>query len=78
MVRPLSIALLACCGILLAASQSPQTTDMAGARANVSNETIEGLVRMLPAQFRISITMRRVWAASAYGIARRVDRRSLF
>ena len=30
--------LLACCGILLAASQSPQTTDMAGSRANVSNE----------------------------------------
>jgi hypothetical protein len=45
MLRPLSIGLLACCGILLAASQSPQTTDMAGARANVSNETIEGLVR---------------------------------
>jgi len=45
MIRPLQIGLLACCGILLAASQSPQTTDMAGARANVSNETIEGLVR---------------------------------
>jgi hypothetical protein len=45
MMRPLKIGLLACCGILLAASQSPQTTDMAGARANVSNETIEGLVR---------------------------------
>ena len=45
MIRPLKIGLLACCGILLAASQSPQTTDMAGARANVSNETIEGLVR---------------------------------
>ncbi|HLV86525.1 MAG TPA: hypothetical protein VKV39_06070 [Candidatus Sulfotelmatobacter sp.] len=45
MLRPLQIALLACCGILLAASQSPQTTDMAGARANVSKETIEGLVR---------------------------------
>jgi len=44
-IRPLQIALLACCGILLAASQSPQTTDMAGARANVSHETIEGLVR---------------------------------
>jgi len=44
MIRPLKISLLACCGILLA-SQSPQTTDMAGARANVSNETIEGLVR---------------------------------
>ena len=45
MIRPGSICLLACCGILLAASQSPQITDMAGARANVSNETIEGLVR---------------------------------
>jgi len=40
----LKIGLLACCAILLAA-QSPQTTDMAGARANVSTETIEGLVR---------------------------------
>ena len=46
MIRPLKIGLLACCGILLA-SQSPQRTDMAGARANVSNETIEGLVRDL-------------------------------
>jgi hypothetical protein len=45
MIRSLKIGLLACCGILLAATQSPQTTDMAGARANVSNETIEGLVR---------------------------------
>jgi hypothetical protein len=45
MIRPLTIGVLACCGILLAASQSPQTTDMAGARANVSHETIEGLVR---------------------------------
>src|ERR1051326_8081233 len=45
MIRPLKIGLLVCCGILLAASQSPQTPDMAGARANVSNETIEGLVR---------------------------------
>ena len=50
MIRLWKIGLLACCGILLAASQSPQTkppqiTDMAGARANVSNETIEGLVR---------------------------------
>lgn len=45
MIRPLQIALLACCAILLAASHSPQTTDMAGARANVSHETIEGLVR---------------------------------
>jgi hypothetical protein len=47
MIRPLKIGLLACCGILLAASQSPQSTDMAGARANVSNQTIEGLVRDL-------------------------------
>lgn len=45
MIRPWSICVLACCGILLAASQSPQTTDMAGARANVSSETVEGLVR---------------------------------
>ena len=45
MVRLLKIGLLACCGILLASSQSPQATDMAGAPANVSNETIEGLVR---------------------------------
>jgi hypothetical protein len=45
MIRPVKIGLLACCAILLAASQSPQTTDMAGARANVSRETVEGLVR---------------------------------
>ena len=45
MIRPWSICLLASCGILSAAAQSPQTTDMAGARANVSKETIEGLVR---------------------------------
>jgi hypothetical protein len=45
MIRAASICLLACCGILLAASQPPQTTDMAGARANVSKEIIEGLVR---------------------------------
>ncbi len=45
LIRPLKLGLLACCGILLAASQSPQTTDMAGDRANVSHETIEGLVR---------------------------------
>ena len=43
--RPLQLALLACCTLLLAASQSPQTTDMAGARANVTHETVEGLVR---------------------------------
>jgi len=45
MIRPLSICLLAGCGILLAASHPPQSTSMAGARANVSKETIEGLVR---------------------------------
>lgn len=45
MIRPLQIGLIACCGILLAASQPSTTTDMAGDRANVSNETIEGLVR---------------------------------
>lgn len=44
MVRPLKIGLLAGCAIFLA-FQAPQTTDMAGARANVSRETIEGLVR---------------------------------
>ena len=47
MIRALKIGLLACCALLLTASQSPQTTDMAGARANVSHETIEGLVRDL-------------------------------
>jgi len=47
MSRPLSICLLAGCLIVsaLAASHSPQSTSMAGARANVSKETIEGLVR---------------------------------
>ena len=45
MIRPLSICLLACCGIVLAVSNPPQSTSMAGARANVSKETIEGLVR---------------------------------
>jgi len=45
MIRPLSICLLAFCGMVLAVSQPPQTTDMAGSRANVSHETIEGLVR---------------------------------
>jgi len=38
MIRPLKLGLLAFCGILLAASQSPQTTDMAGDRANVKND----------------------------------------
>jgi len=45
MLRPCKIAVLACSAILLAASQSPQATDMAGAPANVSRETIEGLLR---------------------------------
>ena len=45
MIRPLSICLLACCEIVLAVSHPPQSTSMAGARANVSKETIEGLVR---------------------------------
>ena len=45
LIRTLKIGSLACCGIFLTASQSPQTTDMAGARAKVSQETIEGLVR---------------------------------
>src|SRR5215813_10293994 len=45
MIRPLSICLLSFCGIVLAVSQPSKTTDMAGDRANVSNETIEGLVR---------------------------------
>ena len=45
MIRPLSICLLACCGIALAVSNSPQITSMEGARAHVSKETIEGLVR---------------------------------
>ncbi|MFZ0814727.1 MAG: hypothetical protein WAM78_04370 [Candidatus Sulfotelmatobacter sp.] len=43
----LSVCLLAGCGMVsvLAASHSPQTTSMAGDRANASKETIEGLVR---------------------------------
>ena len=45
MIRPLSIFMLACCEIVLAVSQPPQTTSMAGARANASKQTIEGLVR---------------------------------
>jgi hypothetical protein len=47
MRRLLSVSLLAGCGIIsvLAASRSPQTTSMAGDRANASKETIEGLVR---------------------------------
>jgi len=45
MIRPLSVCLLACCGIVLAVSQPSLTTDMASSRANVSHETIEGLVR---------------------------------
>ncbi|HEX3321912.1 MAG TPA: hypothetical protein VHR84_14485 [Terriglobales bacterium] len=45
MIRPFSICVLACCGIVLAASNPPQSTSMEGARANVSKTTIEGLVR---------------------------------
>src|SRR5690348_412271 len=45
LIRTWKMALHGSCLIFLAASQSPQTTDMAGARANVSHETIEGLVR---------------------------------
>ncbi len=45
MIRPLSICLLACCEIVLAASQPPQKTSMEGSRANRSKVTIEGLVR---------------------------------
>ena len=45
MIRPLSIWLLACCEIVLAASQSQQKTSMEGSRANRSQVTIEGLVR---------------------------------
>ena len=45
MIRPLSICLLACCEIVLAASQSQQKTSMEGSRANRSQVTIEGLVR---------------------------------
>src|SRR5277367_1251655 len=46
MSRFLSVCLLAC-GIVsvLAASHSPQSTSMAGDRANASKATIEGLVR---------------------------------
>jgi hypothetical protein len=47
MSRFLSVCLLAGCGIasILAASHPPQSTSMAGDRANVSKATIEGLVR---------------------------------
>src|SRR5215475_5895996 len=47
MTRLLGIRLLAGCAIVsaLAASHDPQSTSMAGARANVSRATIEGLVR---------------------------------
>lgn len=43
----LSVCLLAACGIVsvLAASRSPQSTSMAGDRANASKATIEGLLR---------------------------------
>jgi hypothetical protein len=47
MSRFLRVCLLAGCGFvsLMAASHSPQTTSMAGDRANASKETIEGLLR---------------------------------
>jgi hypothetical protein len=47
MSRFLSVCLLADCGIvsILAASHPPQSTSMAGDRANASKATIEGLVR---------------------------------
>ena len=47
MSRFLSVCLLAGCGIvsILAASHPPQSTSMAGDRANASKATIEGLVR---------------------------------
>ncbi|MGB7333661.1 MAG: hypothetical protein WBD25_19910 [Terriglobales bacterium] len=47
MNRFLSVCLLAGCGIVsvLAASDSPPKTSMAGDRANASEATIEGLVR---------------------------------
>jgi hypothetical protein len=45
MIRPVSICVLVCCTIVLAASNPPQTTSMAGSRANVTKATIEGLVR---------------------------------
>ena len=45
MIRPFGICVLAFCEIVLAASHPPQTTSMAGSRANSSKETIEGLVR---------------------------------
>jgi hypothetical protein len=54
MSRFLGICLLAGCGIVsvLAASDSPPRTSMAGDRANASEATIEGLVRTLPVLFR--------------------------
>jgi len=47
MSRFLSVSLLAGCGLfsVMAASHSPQTTSMAGDRANASKATIEGLLR---------------------------------
>jgi hypothetical protein len=47
MSRFLSVCLLAGCGIVsvVAASQPPQSTSMADARANASKATIEGLLR---------------------------------
>lgn len=47
MNRALSVCVLAGCALVsaLSASHDPQSTSMAGARANVSKATIEGLVR---------------------------------
>lgn len=47
MNRFLCLCLLACCAIapLIAVSQPPQNSPMAGSRANKSKATIEGLVR---------------------------------
>ncbi len=45
MIRPLTICLLACCEIVLAASQPSLKTSMEASRANRSQVTIEGLVR---------------------------------
>jgi hypothetical protein len=60
MSRFLSVCLLAGCGIVsvLAVSHPPQSTSMAGDRANASKATIEGLVRDLPVPFRTSIQLR--------------------
>lgn len=67
MSRPLSICFLAGSMIVsaLAASHSPHTS-MAGARANVSKATIEGLVRDVACPIQnLSMAMRRTSTASA-------------